>query len=357
MTYLAGVSSLNSYGAVQYLGQITPYLSSQALLAISQHTGFTASQKQSILNANPEGLRNSALLNSVENGGWFNSQQIAAIKTASQNTTARTQLEDDLREAEAALQGITQALENYYQLDEADNGLDYANQADWAANGESLDGYLRSIDNRLWAGDITSANSELSSLQAMAMSTAQAQEVNHFVQLKNIEIGLLNSNRSYDEATSMEISSLQTIASQSESRAGIQAQNWLHLLGISETQAEAYWGSAGPGAGAGSALIGEDENPTAQQGRQPFAQSTYLSVQPNPSANNFRFHYAPQSLQEESTLRIYSLSGQLLQQSKILSGSYFNWQPDKEVGGFYFFILLGENGDILQQGKLIYLPK
>lgn len=340
----------NSHAIIQQLNQITPYLSSTVLLAVTESNSFTANGKKYILCNNPEGLRNTVLLNSVENGGWFSTQQITAIQGAVQNTTARTQTEANLRVAQAALQGITQALENYYQLDEADNGLDYSNQGDWAANGESLDGYLRSIDNRLWAQDITSANSEITALQAMTMSTKQSQEIGYFVQLKNLEIDLLNSSRDYNDATSTEIISLQTIAAQSSARAGIQAQNWLHLLGISEAQAEAYWETSS------SALMSEGSVPNAQIERTLSTTANYISVQPNPSTNLFQFHYRPQVVQQQGDLTIYDLSGKLVYQQAIVSGEYHSWQPQGNTAGFYFFSLKDKEGNFLQQGKLIYLP-
>lgn len=171
------------------------------------------------------------------------------------------------------------------------------------------------------------------------------------MQLKNIEIDLLNSSRSYDEATSTEISSLQTIASQSESRAGIQAQNWLHLLGISETQAEAYWGTSS------SALIGEDNVQTAQQERQLLTPVPYIQVQPNPSKGLFRFDYQSQSVVSKGIVNIYNMSGQMVHQQIITSGSWFHWQPENRQAGFYFFTLEDEDGVLLQQGKVVYLAE
>jgi hypothetical protein len=347
---IASMSNAN-YGVYQQLYQMSPWLSTEVLLAYAEHLAPTASMKKSLLSANPDGIKGNNLNNSIQNGGWFTTQQITDIETAAQNTTTRTQLEENLRSSQSELQGITKALENYYQLDEADNGLDYANQADWAANGESLDGYLRSIDNRLWAGDITTANNEVTALQAMDMQTKQTLEISYFVELKNLEIDLLNSNRGYHDATAAEISDLQAIVTKSDSRAGIQAQNWLHLLGISEAQAEAYWGTSS------SALIGEDGQPTAQEERKLVTTVAYIQVQPNPSKGIFRFHYQPQLVVTEGIVNIYNLSGQMVHQQIINSGNWFHWQPQNRQAGFYFFTLEDGDGVLLQQGKIVYLAE
>ena len=348
---LSAIASMGSgsFSIYQQLQQLSPWLSSEVLQAFTDHSTPSATEKVNLLSANPDGIKGTALNNSIANGGWFTSQQIANIQTAAQGTTTRTQLEENLRTTQAELQDITQALENYYQIDETDSGIDYANQATWAANSESLDGYLRSIDNRLWAADITSAQNEIATLQAMDMGTPQTQEVNYFVQLKTLEIDLLNSNRSYDDATPAEISDLQNIATQSTGRAGIQAQNWLHLLNGSEVQNEAYWGSLV------APLLGEEQVPTAPTSVE--SSQEYLRVHPNPSTGVFRFYYQPQANLAMSTLRIYNLSGQMVHQEVIPSGSYLNWQPTQPEAGFYFYLLEGPNETLLQQGKLVYMPE
>lgn len=348
---LNAIASMNNANSAifQQLQQMSPWLSTEALLAFTEHSVPSASQKETLLVANPDGIKGIALNNSIKNGGWFTSQQIANINTAAQGTTSRTQVEDNLRAAQSELQGITQALESYYQIDEADNGLDYANQATWAANGESLDGYLRSIDNRLWAGDVTTAQNEIAAVQAMDMSTTQAQEIGYFVQLKNLEIDLLNSSRSYDEVTNTEIGDLQTIAVQSSGRASIQAQNWLHLLGISEAQSEAYWG------GSNAALMNGGNVPVPEEATSPMRE--YIQVHPNPSTGVFRFHLQSQDDLEEGTLVIYNMSGQEVYQDVVTSGSHIKWQPAQQEAGFYFFALKGQKGAVFQQGKLVYMPE
>lgn len=349
LSAINNMGTSSNYGVYQQLQQLSPWLSTDVLIAYTDHVAPTANEKEALLLVNPDGIKGSTLNNSIQNGGWFTGQQITNIEASAQNTTTRTQLETNLRNAQSELQGITRALENYYQIDEADNGLDYANQADWAANGESLDGYLRSIDNRLLAGDVTTANNEITALQAMDMSMEQTQEIGHFVQLKNLEIDLLNTNREYDDATSTEISTLQTIVAQSSARASVQAQNWLHLLGVSEAQAEAYWGTSG------AALQDNKPRSTMSQQGRVLTQAEYIRVNPNPSTNLFRFHFNSQNAVKSGMVEIYNMNGQRIHQQIVVSGNWFDWQPNNERAGVYFFALRDDNGAIIQRGKIAYL--
>ncbi|MEL7250036.1 MAG: T9SS type A sorting domain-containing protein [Bacteroidota bacterium] len=56
-------------------------------------------------------------------------------------------------------------------------------------------------------------------------------------------------------------------------------------------------------------------------------------------------------------MRIYNLSGQIVHQQTVAPGTHFSWQPLSTEAGFYFFVLEGQNGRLLQQGKLVYMPE
>jgi len=153
-----------------------------------------------------------------------------------------------------------------------------------------------------------------------------------------------------DAATTaaQEISQLSTLSSDN-ARAGVQAQNWLHLLDNKIAQTEALWGSGTQALQAGA----PEENQLLEQKSKDVDLSGFVQVAPNPSVDFFQFTVRKSATTQ---LAIFNTTGQLVEQYILEAGeTTFDWKPNVRENGLYFYRVLDAEGNIFQMGKLVFL--
>jgi len=347
LSLVNSMTTLNRNQLYQQLMELSPWLSDEVLIASVSHNLFSTTQKQMIVSANPEGYKKESVRVTITVGGWFSANQLDQIQQATNTPSNRAVLEVDLHKAAIDLQTTLQALETFYLMDESENGVDYDVVSYYAEEGASINSRMRQIDYLIQAGNTAATATALTDLQAQATGSVIA----NFVQLKNLELALLNSNRDYEDVTSQEISQLLTLTTDN-ARAGVQAQNWLHLLGNEIVQTEARWGSST------QALQAENNEIRAESLTEKRAKSTStypILVSPNPSNTLFSFTY---KLNEPASLSIYTATGQLID-SRLFAevNSSYEWTPPAMQDGLYFYLLTNQEGQILHQGKLSFISK
>lgn len=352
MNLLSGMAEKDKAVVLSELNNISPYLSEEILKLVTEHTLLTKAEKMQLLSANPEGLKGAELEYGIINGGYFDAGEQSVLTAALHQSTDRSTLESDLRQAYGEMQNICHSVQHYYMMDKDEIGLDYDAQFEWAANHLSFNGALQKIDLLLKKGDVINAQIALSDLLNMDLDQEEYEEALHYYKLKEVEIDLLTSNREYEEINTDESDLIESIAVLSNGRAGIQAENWISLLkkDVVAFQNEPQWGTV--------AALQRSENRVAEVEESKAIEKQYLKVQPNPSSDNFTFFYhSNDEISENGTLNIFSSTGKLLFQKDIgLSSPYIKWQPASHINdGLFIYHLIDDKGLILQKGKLVFI--
>lgn len=332
---------------------IAPYLSDEVVRLVVDNSVFSLSDKTDILAANPEALQNVQTWEKVLNEGGFTAGQLSTLEQAKATPSVRGDLEADLAAAFARMQRDAQALLHFYLLDESDSGLDWATIRTWNASKESLEGQMALTDTWLAAGDVNGAAQELAGILSLSFDEDQFLEMKAWVRLKEIEAGVILAGRSYDEVTSSELTNIQDLAQITTGRAGVEAQNWLHLLNGQPLnyQAEPEWGQ-------GNNSLQSAAPPAEEILASKRSSSYQVTAFPNPSKGQVQFDCVlPNEMDQRAQLIVRHLTGQVVFQAAVNQNrTTIQWNPGALPAGLYFYELVHPDGQVLLTDRIIFQP-
>jgi type IX secretion system substrate protein/copper-binding protein NosD len=295
-----GATSQNAGQVTQHLLNLSPWLSTQALTAtINQKQVLTESATVQILNANPEGLREAEVRELVQasfsqtvGDGILANAGTQTARAAKENLVGQYRA-DMMRKADLLIQDILK--------DTTEIAVPLLRT--WLANKESLEADYAIVASYLSEGDFVTASQKLDSIPlAYPLDAEGLAEHGYFSDLATLWQDAYTNGISMAKLDSQGISTVQSIATNSQRRAGAMAQ------GIFNTWYGGHYrvmpilpGGEGP-QGMMVPPSGNSATPAAK----------YLSVFPNPARSSVYFHWNLPDGFENATISITDLQGKLL---------------------------------------------
>jgi len=201
------------------------------------------------------------------------------------------------------------------------------------------------IDMYIHIGEFQNAMELLDTLPSTyPMSSYDSAEFTYYSDLKQLQLGWLNDNRSIFELSETELEDLGFIAENSKGLGGAQARG---ILGFA-------YGNLYNFMDCNELDISNNlKNSSHKPDTEPSVSSTaQIVAKPNPANDVVDFVYTLSESDEKAEIRIYSGQGTLIDVLSISSSTgTYSYQPGKLFPGVYVYVLISKNGSV--QGKLI----
>jgi Secretion system C-terminal sorting domain len=211
----------------------------------------------------------------------------------------------------------------------------------WLPRLEHLEAGMAMVDYYLHHNHINEAHQALNNLTAVyQMSPNQQVEVNHFRNLKNIQISLAQQGQCVFDLAPSQIQGIVAIAENSKGIAGQQAKNILNYgFGYDIFDPTIYPELSGPQRVVG-AEIKKPENS--------------IVAFPNPANEELSFQYQLDRVYADLAIKIYNVRGQLQHSIQLPDGheGFVSWQANNLIPGIYLYSITSYD-HALHTGKLV----